>query len=48
MYSKHPIVVGLEPINEPWWPIPIEVLQEFYWNSHLLIREGMLSHWITV
>ena len=47
MYKNNPIVVGLEPINEPWGPIPMEILQEFYWRSHLLIREGA-PHWITL
>ena len=37
-YKDNPIVVGLEPANEPWANIPIEVVKRYYWDSYNIIR----------
>lgn len=46
MYVDNDTVVGIEPVNEPWHPIPIEVLQdEFYYKVYLLVKE-LAPHWV--
>lgn len=40
MYSGHPAVLGLEPVNEPWQFTPIDVLKRFYWEGYLIVKRG--------
>ena len=46
-YASNPTVIGLEPANEPWQPIPLEVVQKYYWNSYRLVRQYAPT-WITL
>jgi glucan 1,3-beta-glucosidase len=39
MYSSHPAVLGLEPVNEPWEKTPIKELKRFYWEGYLLVKK---------
>lgn len=39
MYSGHPALLGLEPINEPWQYTPIEELKKFYWDGYLIVKK---------
>lgn len=40
LYSGHPAVLGLEPINEPWQYTPIETLKRFYWEGYLIVKRS--------
>lgn len=40
MFKDHPAIWGLEPLNEPWQAIPLEVLKKFYWDGYHIVREG--------
>lgn len=40
-------VIGVEPLNEPWWPTPIDVLKKFYWDSYNLVQK-LSPSWITL
>lgn len=40
MYSGHPAVLGLQPVNEPWQYTPIEELKKFYWEGYLIVKRG--------
>ena len=40
MYSGHPAVLGLEPLNEPWQYTPLDVLQRFYWEGYLIVKKS--------
>ena len=37
-YKDNPIVVGIEPANEPWANIPLEVVKRYYWDSYNIVR----------
>lgn len=39
-YGKHPAVLGLEPVNEPWQFTPIEELKRFYWEGYLIVKQA--------
>lgn len=47
LYANEKVIIGLEPVNEPWWPTPIDVLKEFYWDSYQIVQE-LAPHWVTV
>ena len=38
-YAGHPAVLGIEPLNEPWQYTPLEVLQRFYWEGYLIVKD---------
>jgi len=38
LYSGHPAVLGLQPVNEPWEHTPIEELKDFYWQGYLIMK----------
>ena len=40
-------IIGIEPVNEPWWFIPLDILKEFYWLSYNIIQREA-PHWITL
>jgi glucan 1,3-beta-glucosidase len=40
LYSGHPAVLGLEPVNEPWQYTPIDVLKRFYWEGYLIVKKS--------
>ncbi len=40
MYSDHPAVLGIEPVNEPWQYTPLEELKQFYWDGYLIVKKG--------
>lgn len=40
MYSGHPAVLGLEPVNEPWQFTPMEELKQFYWDAYLIVKKN--------
>jgi len=45
---KHdPVVIGIEPLNEPWWVIPLDVLKQFYWKSYQIVQKEQ-PKWITL
>lgn len=47
-FHKHdPVVVGIEPLNEPWWVIPLDVLKQFYWESYQIVQR-VKPDWITL
>ena len=37
-YKGNPNVVGIEPANEPWANIPIDVVKQYYWDSYNIVR----------
>ena len=39
-YKYHPAVLGLEPVNEPWWFTPIDELKKFYWEGYLIVKKA--------
>lgn len=39
MYSGHPALLGLQPVNEPWQYTPIKELQKFYWDGYLIVKK---------
>ena len=41
------VVVGMTPINEPWYNTPMDVLQEFYWQSYRIVQANK-PDWITL
>lgn len=47
LYKQNPIVVGIEPLNEPWAPTPIETLKKFYWYSYMIVQHSA-PHWISL
>ena len=48
MNHKHdPVVIGIEPVNEPWWVIPLDVLKDFYWRSYRIVQAEK-PEWITL
>ena len=46
-YKKNDVVVGLEPVNEPWWETPIPWLKHFYWESYQIVQRDA-PHWVTL
>lgn len=44
-YRDNSVVVGVEPANEPWQEIPIDVIQYFYWECYKLVRK-MAPRWV--
>lgn len=46
-YASNPVVIGLEPVNEPSDTIPLGVLQAYYWKAYQLVRI-MAPNWITL
>lgn len=46
-HKYDPVVIGIEPVNEPWWVIPLDVLKEFYWKSYQIVQAEK-SSWITL
>lgn len=38
MYSGHPAVLGIEPVNEPWELTPLHLLKRFYWDAYLIVK----------
>ena len=46
-YKNNTVVVGLEPVNEPWWETPIPWLKYFYWVSYQIVQ-AEAPHWITL
>jgi glucan 1,3-beta-glucosidase len=46
-YRSYDNVVAFEPLNEPWWFIPLDVLQNFYWESYKLVRK-LAPNWVTI
>ncbi|KAF0699285.1 Aste57867_10127 [Aphanomyces stellatus] len=43
-YSNNPVILGLQPVNEPWELTPIEVLKDFYWESYKRVK-NLAPHW---
>jgi glucan 1,3-beta-glucosidase len=39
-YGRHPAVLGLEPLNEPWQFIPIDILKRFYWEGYKIVKKS--------
>ena len=39
MYSGHPAVLGVEPVNEPWELTPLHLLKRFYWDAYLIVKK---------
>ena len=37
-HKEDPVVIGIEPVNEPWWVIPLDVLKQFYWASYAIVQ----------
>lgn len=37
-HKNDPAVVGIEPVNEPWWVIPLDLLKQFYWASYGIVQ----------
>ena len=46
-HKNDKVVVGLEPVNEPWWPTPIDILKQFYWESYQIVQKDA-PHWVTL
>ena len=46
-YRNNSVVIGLEPLNEPWWFIPIDELKDFYWQAYNRVQ-SKAPHWITL
>ena len=46
-HKADPVVVGIEPVNEPWWVIPMDVLKQFYWESYSIVQAERPG-WITL
>ena len=46
-HRDHPVVVGLEPVNEPWWETPIPWLKHFYWEAYQVVQSEA-PHWVTL
>lgn len=46
-YRGEKAVIGVQPVNEPWWKIPFPLIQEFYWRSYNLIR-AKAPHWLVL
>lgn len=44
MYSGHPAVLGIEPLNEPWQYTPLDILKRFYWEGYLIVKQKA-SYW---
>jgi glucan 1,3-beta-glucosidase len=38
LYADHPMVLGIEPVNEPWQYTPLDELKQFYWDGYLLVK----------
>ena len=47
VHKSDPVVIGVEPVNEPWWPTPIDTLKQFYWDSYQIIQ-SVRPDWITL
>jgi len=47
LHKDDPVVVGMTPLNEPWYNTPIDVLKEFYWNSYRAVQDAA-PHWVTL
>jgi len=47
VFKDNPTVVGVEPANEPWQYIPIDVVQYYYWECYKLVRR-MAPRWIVL
>lgn len=45
--GAHENIVALEPVNEPWYPIPMDHLQHFYWLVYQKIQQR-IPRWITL
>ncbi|CAN0360664.1 unnamed protein product [Ascophyllum nodosum] len=45
MYANNSVVMGLQPVNEPWQFTPIEWLKDFYWDGYHIVRE-QAPHWL--
>lgn len=44
-YANHPAVLGVEPLNEPWWFTPLPELKRlFYWEGYLMVQRKA-PHW---
>ncbi|KAJ1448915.1 glycoside hydrolase superfamily [Pelagophyceae sp. CCMP2097] len=37
-YKKHPAVMGLEPVNEPWQFTPLKELKDFYFEGYKRVK----------
>jgi glucan 1,3-beta-glucosidase len=46
-HKDDPAVWGLEPVNEPWQFIPIEVIKKYYWDAYHITRKAA-PHWMFV
>eukprot|EP01041_Mallomonas_annulata_P011054 gene11054-23110_t len=46
-HKNDPTIVAFEPINEPTYQIPLDVLKHFYWESYKLVQ-AKAPDWITV
>jgi glucan 1,3-beta-glucosidase len=46
-FHNNSAVIGITPVNEPWWPIPIDILKEFYWESYSIVQQSA-PHWISI
>jgi glucan 1,3-beta-glucosidase len=38
-HMNDPVVVGLEPVNEPWEHTPLDILKSFYYKVNALVQE---------
>jgi len=47
MYKDEPTVHGIEPANEPWQNIPIEIVKDYYWRSYVIVRK-LAPSWIVL
>ena len=41
-YKDNANVVGIEPANEPWANIPIDVVKSYYWRSYNIVRYAFI------
>ena len=46
-YKDNVVVVGIEPLNEPWWNTPLPWLKHYYWRSYQIVQNEV-PHWITL
>ena len=46
-YKDVSAVIGIEPVNEPWWEIPLDELKDFYWRSYQIVQD-ISPTWVTL
>jgi glucan 1,3-beta-glucosidase len=46
-HKDDPIIIGLEPLNEPWEYTPLDALKDYYWRSYQIVQKDV-PKWVTV